>query len=45
MDVTRIAVEHVRNVADRPFEKVTETFERDLFLHHAKLFLSGNALS
>jgi uncharacterized protein (DUF302 family) len=29
MDVTRIAVEHVRVVADRPFEKVTETFERE----------------
>jgi uncharacterized protein (DUF302 family) len=29
MDVTRIAVEHVRIVADRPFEKVTETFERE----------------
>jgi uncharacterized protein (DUF302 family) len=29
LDVTRIAVEHVRIVADRPFEKVTETFERE----------------
>jgi uncharacterized protein (DUF302 family) len=29
MDVTRITVEHVRVVADRPFEKVTETFERE----------------
>jgi uncharacterized protein (DUF302 family) len=29
MDVTRITVEHVRVVADRPFEKVTQTFERE----------------
>jgi uncharacterized protein (DUF302 family) len=29
MDVTRVAVEHVRIEADRPFEKVTETFERE----------------
>src|ERR1700722_2108777 len=28
MDVTRIAVEHVRIVADRPFENVTKTFEQ-----------------
>jgi uncharacterized protein (DUF302 family) len=28
MDVTRITVEHVRVVADRPFEKVTQVFEQ-----------------
>src|SRR5260370_24148060 len=30
MDVTRITVDHVRVVADKPFDKVTKAFEQQL---------------
>jgi hypothetical protein len=30
MDVTRITVDHVRVVADKPFDQVTKAFEQQL---------------
>jgi uncharacterized protein (DUF302 family) len=43
MDVTRITVEHVQVVADKPFDKLTKTFEEQLGKFHAEVYQSLTA--